>query len=175
MGKLSFIVLFPIFITLSSISNSEAKVSITKLHFFVQDRMSGPNQTEYLVAQSNISSTSPTSFGQVDVVDNPFTIGPKPGSKILGRAQGTVVLADINEIGFHMSIIFLFTSGKYNGSTLTMIGRNNLSQKYRKMPIVGGTGAFDFARGIATTNTVYVDLATRIGTFEYNIVITSEY
>lgn len=175
MGKLSFIlIILSFFIIQSSISYCEAKVRITKLHFFLHDRLSGTNQTEYTVAQSNITSTSPALFGLVNVLDSPFTIGPKPESKILGRAQGTVSAADSSGLGFHMSMVFLFTDGKYNGSTLTMIGRNFVSEKYRKMPIVGGTGAFELARGIATTSTYYIDNPPTNGIFKYKIDITTE-
>ncbi|KAG8368131.1 hypothetical protein BUALT_Bualt15G0013200 [Buddleja alternifolia] len=147
------------------------KEKLTKLRFFVEDTFTGANQTAYKVAQSNITSTSPSLFGQVNVVDAPFTMGPKAKSKILGRAQGIVGFADLNEIGFHMSITFVFTSGKYKGSTLSMMGRNNLLQKHRQMPIVGGTGAFAMAKGIATTSNYYFDTTTDNAVFEYKIIV----
>ncbi|KAI3446229.1 hypothetical protein Pfo_002894 [Paulownia fortunei] len=174
MGKLSLIlVLFSLVITIPmSYSEVIPKNKVTKLRFFVQDRVSGKNQTVYKVAQSDITSASPTLFGQVNVVDDPFTVGPKPESKILGRAQGIIGFADLNEIGFHMSITFVFTSGKYKGSTLSMLGRNNLSQKYRVMPIVGGTGAFELVLGTVTTSTYSFDAATNNAVLEYNIVVT---
>ncbi|KAK6159558.1 hypothetical protein DH2020_006872 [Rehmannia glutinosa] len=136
-----------------------------------KDRISGPNQTVYKVAESSITSTSRSLFGQVNVIDDLFTVGPKPTSKILGRAQGIIGFADLNEIGLHMSITFSFSSGKYNGSTLSMLGRNGFSQESRMMPIVGGTGAFELARGIVTSTTYSFDPTTNHAVLEYNIVV----
>ncbi|KAG8368129.1 hypothetical protein BUALT_Bualt15G0013000 [Buddleja alternifolia] len=152
-----------------------AKDKVTKLHFFVQDRTSGQNQTVYRVAQSDITSTSPTLFGQVNMVDDPITVGPGPQSKILGRAQGMYGFVDLNQIGAHMSVTFIFTSGKHNGSTLSMLGKNNILQKYRQLPIVGGTGDFAMARGIVTTNTYSMDAAGTYAVLEYNIVVHHYY
>ncbi|KAK6232322.1 hypothetical protein SCA6_002395 [Theobroma cacao] len=45
-----------------------------------------------------------------------------------------------------MVLDFTFTQGKYNGITLSALGQN-------KMPIVGGSGVFWFARGFAQTRT----------------------
>lgn len=173
MAKLSlFLAISTLAIALSPKAFSEAKV--TKIRFFVQDHVSGRNQTVYQVAQSDITSTSRTSFGALNVVDDPFTVGPKPESKVLGRAQGIIGFADLNEIGFHMSITFLFTSGKYKGSTIAMLGRNHLLEKFRRIPIVGGTGAFELARGIATTSTYSFDPTTHNAILEYSLVVTHD-
>lgn len=128
----------------------------------------------YKVAHADINSTSPTAFGEVNVVDDAFTVGPKPESKILGRAQGIIGFVGMDEIGFHMSITFLFTSGKNKGSTIIMLGRNNLSEKFRRIPIVGGTGVFELARGIATTSTYSFDPVSHNAVLEYYLVVTHD-
>lgn len=73
-----------------------------------------------------------------------------------------------------MSITFLFTSGKNKGSTLIMLGRNNLSEKFRRIPIVGGTGVFELARGIATTSTYSFDPVSHNAVLEYYLVVTHD-
>ncbi|KZV15627.1 hypothetical protein F511_39642 [Dorcoceras hygrometricum] len=67
---------------------------------------------------------------------------------------------------------FVFTNGKYNGSTLSMFGRNPLSAAgARELSIIGGTGAFHLARGIATVRT-YLDFdATGYGIFNYTLYV----
>ncbi|KAG8368130.1 hypothetical protein BUALT_Bualt15G0013100 [Buddleja alternifolia] len=67
-----------------------AKEKVTKLRFFVQDRISGQNQTVYRVTQSDITSTSPTLFGQVNMVDDPITVSPGAQSKILGKLKADI-------------------------------------------------------------------------------------
>ncbi|GFP79109.1 dirigent protein 23 [Phtheirospermum japonicum] len=156
-------------------SAAYAKPKVTRLHFFLQDTFSGPNASVYPVAQSEITSNSSTSFGLVCVVDDPLTVDPNPNSELVGRAQGTVAYADLNEQAIHVSLTFVFTSGEYNGSTLTMVGRNSLSHQYRRMPIVGGTGAFELAQGIATTRTYSTRPQIDHSTAEFNITVAQMY
>ncbi|XP_020213398.1 dirigent protein 7 [Cajanus cajan] len=63
------------------------------------------------------------------------------------------------------------TEGKYNGSTLSMLGRNTVFSAVREMPIVGGSGAFRFARGYAEAKTHTLDLKTRDAVVEYNVYV----
>ncbi|KAK7836913.1 dirigent protein 7 [Quercus suber] len=50
---------------------------------------------------------------------------------------------------------FVFTTRKFNGSSLTILGRNAALQPLREMPIIGGTGAFRLARGFGTAKTYF--------------------
>ncbi|KAL0342731.1 UNVERIFIED_CONTAM: Dirigent protein 21 [Sesamum calycinum] len=61
-----------------------------KLHFYIQDFIGGRNETVYEVARASITSTSPTSFGLVQVLDDVMTAGPDMNSKPLGRFQGVL-------------------------------------------------------------------------------------
>ncbi|CAI9765455.1 unnamed protein product [Fraxinus pennsylvanica] len=112
------------------------------MHIFIQDEVGDANPTVWEVARSNITSTSPTSFGQVRVLDNLLTVGPDRNSQRVGRAQGLIAFADLQESTLTMNLNFVFTSGQYNGSTLCMLGRNPLGNQYRELAIVGGTGVF---------------------------------
>lgn len=49
--------------------------TITHLRFFIQDRISGPNQTVFNVAEALITSHSPVKFGRTQVVDHLVTAG----------------------------------------------------------------------------------------------------
>ncbi|KAB1227900.1 Dirigent protein 19 [Morella rubra] len=81
------------------------------------------------------------------MIDDPLTLGPKLSSKLIGRAQGFYALASQEEVGLLMAMNFAFTEGKYNGSTITVLGRNAVFTKVREMPVIGGSGLFRFATG----------------------------
>nr|KYP70639.1 hypothetical protein KK1_009862 [Cajanus cajan] len=52
-----------------------------------------------------------------------------------------------------------------------MLGRNTVFSAVREMPIVGGSGAFRFARGYAEAKTHTLDLKTRDAVVEYNVYV----
>ncbi|GFQ03866.1 dirigent protein 1, partial [Phtheirospermum japonicum] len=86
--------------------------------------------------------------------EDPLTVGPSPNSTLWGYARGTIAFSNtIVKFDLHVSIAYIFTSGRYKGSTVVAVGRNDVSQKVREFPIVGGTGAFKLARGIVTGST----------------------
>ncbi|XP_059298284.1 dirigent protein 21-like [Lycium ferocissimum] len=145
--------------------------NVTKFHFYFHDTFSGKNPTAIEIAQSNMTATSPTFFGFVAMIDDPLTVGPEPNSTIVGRAQGIFGSADQNEAGLLMTLNFVFTTGKYNGSTLSVLGRNPPLQKYREMPIVGGSGIFRLAQGIATAKTYWFNTTSRDAIVEYNVIV----
>ncbi|KAK4724535.1 hypothetical protein R3W88_027314 [Solanum pinnatisectum] len=148
-----------------------AKQKVTKLHFYFHDIVSGKNPTAVQIAQSNMTAKSPTSFGFVAMMDDPLTVGPEPNSTIVGRAQGIYGSADQNEGALLMTLNFVFTTGKYNGSTLSVLGRNPVFHQYREMPIVGGSGVFRLAQGIATAKTYWFNLTSGDAVVEYNAMV----
>ncbi|XP_073309158.1 dirigent protein 21-like [Primulina huaijiensis] len=147
------------------------KEKVAKLHFFIQDILAGPNQTVYELARSSISSSSPTSFGQVSVVDDLLTVRPERDSEELGRVQGLITSSDLEIPALTMNLNFVFTSGQYNGSTLSISGRNQIMNATRELPVVGGTGVFRMARGFAITSTYSVDPTPLYGVLEYTIYV----
>ncbi|KAL2490023.1 Dirigent protein 23 [Forsythia ovata] len=90
----------------------QAKEKLNKLHFYFHDTISGKNPTAVKVAESNITSQSPTFFGIVSIADDPLTVGPEPDSKIVGRAQGMYCLASLEELGLLMTFNFVFSDGE---------------------------------------------------------------
>ncbi|CAK7342257.1 unnamed protein product [Dovyalis caffra] len=143
---------------------------LSHLHFYFHDTLSGENPTAIPVAQAATTNKSSTSFGLVVMMDDPLTLKPEVKSKQVGRAQGFYASASQSEISFLMTLNFSFTEGKYNGSTLSILGRNSIFSGVREMPIVGGSGLFRFARGYAQAKTHTINLKTNDAIVEYNVV-----
>ncbi|CAL5399728.1 unnamed protein product [Camellia sinensis] len=136
------------------------KEKLTKLNFYLHDTLSGKNPTAIKVAQANITFKSPTLFGLINMIDDPLTVGPEPNSTEVGRAQGFYGSAGLDKLGLIMTMNLYFTTGKYNGSTLSVVGRNSVMELYREMPIIGGSGVFRLARGIVTAKTYFLNTTT---------------
>nr|GMD44019.1 dirigent protein 22-like [Ipomoea batatas] len=96
---------------------------------------------------------------------------PDVSSKLVGRAQGIYTSAAFDEIGLLMVLNFAFVEGKYNGSSLSMVGRNAVVFAVREMPVVGGSGLFRFARGYAQAKTHTYDPKTGDAVVEYNVYV----
>ncbi|XP_049400779.1 dirigent protein 22-like [Solanum stenotomum] len=148
-----------------------AKQMVTKFRFYFHDIVSGKNPTAVQIAQSNMTAKSPTAFGFVTMIDDPLTVGPEPNSTIVGRAQGIYGSADQNEVALLMTLNFVFTTGKYNGSTLSVLGRNPVFHQHREMPIVGGSGVFRLAQGIAAAKTYSLNTTNGDAIVEYNVIV----
>ncbi|XP_058190846.1 dirigent protein 22-like [Rhododendron vialii] len=147
----------------------QMKEKVTKFHFYLHDTVNGTGITSVIVAQPN--PKLPNQFGQINVLDDPLTIGPGLNSTILGRAQGIYLGAALPEVDFLISWSFVFTSGEYNGSTLSVLSRDSQLQKYRELPIVGGSGVFRLARGIATAQTYSFNTATLNAVIEFHVIV----
>nr|QBA29397.1 dirigent family protein [Panax notoginseng] len=147
------------------------KEKLSHLHFYFHDILSGRNPTAVRVASAAMTNSSLTLFGAVVMMDDPLTVGPDLKSKQVGRAQGIYASASLNELGFLMVLNYDFTEGKYNGSTLSILGRNSVLSEVREMPVVGGSGLFRFARGYAQAKTHTVDFKTGDAVVEYNVYV----
>nr|XP_010910740.1 dirigent protein 2-like [Elaeis guineensis] len=113
------------------------------LHFYVHVTLTGPAATSFIVASINNDSSS---FGDVVVSDNPLTEGPDPGSKLIGRAETLDVIASLASRSALTATNFVFTEGKYNGSSLTVLGRDVVRGSPDRT-IIGGSGRYRMARG----------------------------
>ncbi|WCJ32465.1 Disease resistance-responsive (dirigent-like protein) family protein [Euphorbia peplus] len=143
------------------------KLSHFKLYW--HDIVTGPKPSAVMVVPP--SNTSATAFGMVRMIDNPLTLGPEMSSKMVGKAQGFYAQAAQDEIGLLMTMNFVFIESKYNGSTLSVLGRNEVFSKVREMPVIGGSGLFRFARGYVQATTHKFDQTTGDATVEYNIYV----
>jgi len=144
---------------------------LSHLHFYFHDTLSGKNPTAVPVAQAATTNKSSTSFGLVAMIDDPLTVKPEVSSKQVGRAQGIYASASQSEVSFLMVLNLFFTEGKYNGSTLSILGRNSIFSGIREMPIVGGSGLFRFARGYTQAKTYIANLKTNDAIVEYNVYV----
>lgn len=146
-----------------------AKQKLTHLHFFFHDNVSGKNATVVRIAQP-INAFKPPTFGRLNMVDNLLTEGPNPTtSKPVGRAQGLYGTASQEEPALLMVFNFFFTGGDYNGSSLTVLGRNPVLNPVREMAVIGGTGVFRLARGFVTAKTYSFNSTTLDAIVEYNV------
>merc|ERR1711915_1149956 len=112
-----------------------------------------------------------TQFGMVRVMDDWLTERPEANSKMVGRAQGIYVSSGQEVVHLLMATTFVFQSGKYNGSTLSMLGKNVVFDQVREMPIVGGSGLFRLSRGYALAHTHSFDPKTGNAVVEYNVTV----
>ncbi|KAJ9697801.1 hypothetical protein PVL29_007094 [Vitis rotundifolia] len=143
------------------------KEKVTHFQLYWQDVVSGSNATSVTVIEALNNSTF---FGSVNIIDNSLTVGPNLSSKSVGKSQGFYASTGLEESSLLMVMNFAFTDGKYNGSTFTVVGRNNVNAKVREMPIIGGSGLFRFARGYVLAST-YSFSDNGDGTIEYNCYV----
>ncbi|KAH6803451.1 Disease resistance-responsive family protein [Perilla frutescens var. frutescens] len=169
------IILNLMLLTISSISSGpdiaiEAVTALrmektTHLHFYFQDRVGGDHPTAVKIIGEGMG------FGTTFMIDDALTRRPERDSEIVGRAQGMYSAAAQNDLALLMVVTLSFSQGKYNGSSLSMLGRNHVLDGVREMPIVGGSGLFRFARGFALAHTVWFDPKTGDATVEYNVSV----
>ncbi|XP_073013814.1 dirigent protein 22-like [Typha latifolia] len=157
-------------LSISIIPHKKLKEKTTHLHFFFHDIVSGKNPTAIQVVKAPASS-SPMGFGFVTVMDDLLTAGPEPTSEPVGRAQGFYACAALQELGFLQAMNLVLTAGDYNGSVVTVLGRNTPMHAVREMPVVGGTGLFRFARGYALAKTNWLDFRTGDAIVEYDVYV----
>ncbi|XP_019163364.1 PREDICTED: dirigent protein 22-like [Ipomoea nil] len=145
------------------------KEKASHFRFFWHDILSGRNPTSIMVIPPPKNSSF--FFGLTNMIDNPLTIAPELGSKVVGRAQGIYASAAQQQLGFLMVMNLAFVEGKYNGSTLTVVGRNPAMEKVREMSVVGGSGLFRFARGYVQAKTHWIDFNTGDATVQYDAYV----
>ncbi|CAI0402585.1 unnamed protein product [Linum tenue] len=147
------------------------KEKLSHLRFYFHDIVAGPNPTAVQIVRAPSTNLSSTGFGMVAMIDDPLTAGPEPTSKLVGRAQGIYGSASLGDVGLLMALNFAFVDGKFNGSTLSILGRNAVMSPVREMPVVGGSGVFRFARGYAQARTRKFNLRTGDAVVEYNVYV----
>ncbi|CAI9108336.1 OLC1v1007906C1 [Oldenlandia corymbosa var. corymbosa] len=154
-----------------NIKHHEAKPKLAKLHFFAHEEVTADHPTNLLIAPANTGNIASTQFGSTYVLDAPLTSGSDPTSKLVGRMQGSVSYVGQAEPVLSVSVHFVFTQGEYKDSSLCVLARNPISQKYRELPVLGGTGAFRLARGTAVGNTFTVDSEKLNAVVEFHVVV----
>ncbi|KAG0497082.1 hypothetical protein HPP92_001773 [Vanilla planifolia] len=132
------------------------------IHFFIHDKISGPNATAIKVGTNPNPPRSETGldFASVFVVDDLMTVGPDPSSRAVGRARGFYTVSSLSGSDLYFSVHAVFTDGIYKGGTLAVVARDAILEPIRELPIVGGTGVFRLARGFAFMKTHAFDTKT---------------
>ncbi|KAK3041323.1 hypothetical protein RJ639_002304 [Escallonia herrerae] len=129
----------------------------THLHFYFHDVLSGKHPSSIRIA----GKPKPGAFGDTYIIDDALTEGPNATSRVVGRAQGMYAIsAQDSDVALLMVVNYAFALGKYNGSSISVFGRNPVFHDVREMPIVGGSGLFRFASGYALAHTIWFDFKT---------------
>ncbi|CAK7325771.1 unnamed protein product [Dovyalis caffra] len=145
----------------------------TNLHFFFHDTLSGKNPSAVLVARPNITKDdkSIAPFGSIFAIDDPLTVGPELTSEVIGKAQGLYVSSSQDVPSLVAYFDFGFTSGEFNGSSISVFSRNPIADTERELAVVGGRGKFRMARGFAQLKTYFLDKTTGDAIVEYNVTV----
>lgn len=147
--------------------------TLTEFHFYIQDKVAGPNKTVFNVAEASVTPNSPTYFGRTQIIDHLMTADPEFDSPQVGRCQGIHVLDDLHETALTVNWNIIFTEGEYEGSTLTLLGRLVAYATYGELSIVAGTGKLLLARGIALKKTILQDPETMNMVMEYHLYVAT--
>ncbi|CAL4982094.1 unnamed protein product [Urochloa decumbens] len=170
-GKIFAAALSCLFTVAMLTATASAGENETHLRVFWHDVVKeGPDAPTVVTVAKNPSSNA-SSFGSIMVIDDPLTEGPNVTSRLLGHAQGIYVSAGKDGVSLMMAMNFVFVDGAYNGSSLAIVGPNKVTLKVREMAVVGGTGAFRFARGYCEARTQWIDSNTGDATVEYNLFV----
>ncbi|KAL2898339.1 Dirigent protein 19 [Bienertia sinuspersici] len=148
----------------------KATQKLTKLHFYFHEIPNGNHPTAVIIARPPNQTT--VGFGTLVMIDDALTEGPELASNIVGRAQGMYGESSQSESSsLIMSLTFAFTQGKFNGSSISVLGRYRVADNQRELPIVGGSGVFRFAQGYALAKTYQFDPKTGNAISEYNVFV----
>jgi hypothetical protein len=179
-----------------SLDTAGSRSATTHLHFFMHDDYTGPHPTAMRIvsgrslllptassndggAANNDSATagstlsllsSPRQFGDVVVLNNALTEGPRGDSARVGTAQGFAVRVSEGGIVSHLTMHMVLEAGEHRGSSVTANGRIDMDAKVRESVIIGGTGKFRYARGYMLTRNYDYDLA-RGGVVEIDVYV----
>ncbi|CAK8574795.1 unnamed protein product [Lathyrus sativus] len=154
----------------------EIKETFSHFRFYWQDIVGGNNATSIsIIPPLPKFNNDFSAFGLVRIIDNALTLGPNLSSKLLGRAQGFYAATSQTELNFLMVMNFALFEGKYNGSAITILGRNVANNKVRELSVIGGSGVFRFAKGYAEANTISFNPITGNTVVEYNVFVSHHY
>ncbi|KAK7260025.1 hypothetical protein RIF29_25731 [Crotalaria pallida] len=147
------------------------KEQLTHFNFYWHELVGGSNDTAAIIIPSLPQYNSTSHFGSARVIDTPLTLGPELSSKLVGRAEGFYAVTSRTELELLMILSFNFFEGKYNGSGITVLGRDATMNKTRELPVIGGSGVFRFAKGYAELTTYSVEHRTGSSVVEFNLYV----
>ncbi|KAJ9549383.1 hypothetical protein OSB04_021926 [Centaurea solstitialis] len=158
----------------SRIIDSPTTMTKTRLHFFLHDTLSGDNPSAVLIAKPNgtvVEEGNVLPFGAVYVFDDPLTEGPAPDSKVIGNGRG---LYASTSRGSDLTLLFSgdieFTSGEFNGSSISVFSRDPLVIE-KEVAVVGGRGKFRMAKGFILLNAIFFNVTNGDAILECDVTV----
>ncbi|CAI9094223.1 OLC1v1029922C1 [Oldenlandia corymbosa var. corymbosa] len=107
-------------------------------------------------AATNPANVSATNFGMLVVFDDPITKDERLMSPPVARAQGFYFYDMKTRYNAWFAYTLVFNSTEHKG-TINIMGADMMAETTRDLSVVGGTGDFFMARGIATFRTMEVE------------------
>jgi len=151
-----------------------SREKLTHIRFYFHELITNEKPSLIIIDPPKVMANSPLPFGSMVVIEDPLTIGPDVESRKIGKAQGFYLSATQRpglDLEIVMGMTLTFLEGEFNGSSLSVLGRNEIIIPVRELPIIGGTGAFRFARGFVLARSVKVDYHKGDATVEYNVYV----
>ncbi|KAJ1261944.1 hypothetical protein BS78_09G067800 [Paspalum vaginatum] len=165
-----------------------ASTITTHLHFYMHDDYSSlrPSAMRVVAGRSLLVPSPPSDdnatcgagtlppppreFGDIVVLNNALTEGPRSESARVGTAQGFGVRVSEGGVVSHVTMHLLVEAGEHRGSSVTVSCRIDVNEKVRESVVVGGTGGFRFARGYMLSRNYDYDLV-RGGVVELDVYL----
>ncbi|EAY99640.1 hypothetical protein OsI_21619 [Oryza sativa Indica Group] len=129
-----------------------AEAASAHLHFFMHDTLTGPTPTAVQVLNGPRGH-----FGDTIVIDDVLTAAASRSSAAVGRAKGQYIWASSGNPELLVTMEVVLTSGPFAGSSVTVVGRDDIAAPVRELSVVGGTGEFRMASGYVLWKTVSLD------------------
>ncbi|CAM8949688.1 unnamed protein product [Rhodiola kirilowii] len=177
-SKTALITIFVLILAAIAISSSEAskgqKLKKTEMTFYMHDwetPTKEENVTNIIIAGKPKTKWYILTFGSLFAYDDAITTTIDRKSTELGRAHGIYVNTALDGSDLHILVSFLFTNKAYNGSTIEIQGADRLLQPTREVSVVSGTGKFRLARGWASIETVFLDIAQSNAILRWNLTV----
>lgn len=119
------------------------------------------------LSNSNFQSVPPPDAGAL-IFHRTLTAGPENTSMVVGKAQGFIIpVEQFAQSAFNV-IYFTFDTDEYWGSL--SVQAKNIGHKDRdELFVVGGTGSFAFARGVAVFEQTKLEGATSHVTYKIKL------
>ncbi|CAL5085856.1 unnamed protein product [Urochloa decumbens] len=125
-------------------------------HDILYDGSNTANATSAVAAQPTLLSRSvsinDTYFGEIIVFNDPVTAGPSLASAPVAHAEGFYFYDKKESPSAWFAFSLVFNSTAHKG-TLNLMGADIIADKTKDISVVGGTGDFFMARGVATLRT----------------------
>ncbi|KAH7437568.1 hypothetical protein KP509_05G078700 [Ceratopteris richardii] len=132
--------------------------------------INNPKANYTAVQSAQPPRTEPFAFGIIHTFDNPLTTAPDLGSRRVGRVQGYYGNVGQSVLTLFLVQTFTYDDGKHRG-TFSLVGVDVVTDKHKLSPIVGGTGDFSYARGIADQVLISTSVVNNMTTswFRYSV------